>query len=292
MRIIGALAAATWTSLLVAMLLGIHPATASSRGTGPVAEVRIRLTRWLHASETLVGPESFMGMVAGMAALAGLLGGLTGVPALAVLAAGSGAIVPIMTVQRRRASCSRLRAGAWPDAVRDLTTELRSGSSLHRALVGLGESGPLPLRPAFVRYQALTTALDHRAALETVRSELADPRSDRIIEVLLIAFDQGTRVVIDVLEDLARSVVDDVHLLADIETARLEVTLEARGAAVLPFVVLAILCSGSSGYRGFYASTAGTVVVLVGLMLTLVGLGLIARLGRIPDEPRVLIEGS
>ena len=31
---------------------------------------------------------------------------------------------------------------------------------------------------------------------------------------------------------------------------------------LLPFVVLGILCSGSSGYRAFYASGAGTVVVL------------------------------
>ncbi len=236
-------------------------------------------------------PESFALVVLATAVPGAVLGGLTGVPALAIMAGGLGAMVPILIVGRRSARNARRRARAWPDALRDLTTRLRSGSSLHVALLELGGSGPLPLRPAFVRYATLAAALDHRAALETVRSELADPRSDRIIEVLLVAFDQGTRVVIDVLEDLARSAVDDVNLLADIETAQLEVTLEARGAAVLPFVVLGILCSGSSGYRAFYASGAGTVVVLVGFALTLSGLGLIARLGRVHDEPRVLIEG-
>jgi tight adherence protein B len=152
---------------------------------------------------------------------------------------------------------------AWPDALRDIITHLRSTVSMHASLSELGRSGPLPLRPYFNRYAGLAGTQDHRTALQVVREDLADPLSDRAIEVLLVSFDQGSSVLIDILDGLAASASEDLRLLDEIETLQLETKLEARGAAVLPFVVLAMLCLFTPGYRSFYAMSAGWVVVRV-----------------------------
>ncbi len=75
--------------------------------------------------------------------------------------------------------------------------------SVHAALVELGTSGPIALRPHFNRYAGLAATLGQRTSLQIVREELADPVSDRVIEIILVAFEQGPGVVIDVLGDLA-----------------------------------------------------------------------------------------
>lgn len=245
---------------------------------------------WLDGGDTGMSPRSFLTVVIASGILAGsAVGAYSGVPGLGVIAGMGATLTPVTIVDRRRVAAVRRRRQAWPDALRDLATQLRSGSSMHAALVELGRLGPPPLRPALQRYERLSVALDHRAALETIRNELADALSDRIVEVILISFEQGTRVVIDVLGDLAESAVQDIRLAADIETAQLETKLEARGAAVLPFVVLGLLCLGSEGYRTFYAGASGTVVMVIGALMSSVGLAVIGRLGRVPTEPRTIV---
>ncbi len=291
MRLLAAFSAAVLAYLVVGALVGVRPTRRADRRTS--APGRRRLGEWLASSGTDVAPTAFVGVIAGSAlAAVALVVLVTGVPILAALAGVLGAVTPVVLIDRRRAALSAARRAGWPDALRDVATRLRSGASVHAALVDLGRLGPPPLRSTFVRYDVLAGALDHRVALETIRGELADPLADRVIEVLLVAFDQGTRVVIDILDDLADAAVADLQLSADIETAQLENTLEARGAALLPFVVLGLLCLGSDGYRQFYAGTAGTFVVIVGLVMSVVGLGLIARLGRVEAEPRTLVEGG
>ncbi len=291
MTLLASLCAAALVYLAVGSIFGVQLRWQSRRRTGP--NVRSRVQRWLEQSDTAVSLQAFGSVVTGSALVAiSLVWALTGVAVLGGIAGCAGGLVPVVVVEQRRAAITRDRRAAWPDALRDIATRLRSGASMHAALVDLARLGPEPLRPAFRRYERLANALDHRMALETVRAELAEPLADRIIEVLLVAFDQGGRVVIDILDDLAESAVADLRLMADIDTAQLETTIEARGAAVLPFVVLGLLCLGSPGYRAFYASAAGTVVVVLGLVMSLAGVVLISRLGRTAAEPRTVPHGG
>jgi hypothetical protein len=49
-----------------------------------------------------------------------------------------------------------------------------------------------------------------------------------------------------------------------------------------------VLNLGNGPFRAFYRSTGGFVTVAVGAVMSVVGSLLIARLGRLPEEPRVL----
>ncbi len=292
MKLVAALCASVFVYLLVGLVVGIRPEW--QRRRSPSTPTRgERAAVWLEQSSTDVAPAAFLGVVAGSCLVASALAiVITGVPALGVVAGIGGGFAPVVVVEQRRLGLVRARRAAWPDALRDLSTRLRSGVSLHVALVDLGRLGPAPLRDAFVRYEALSGALDQRVALETIRNELAEPVADRIIEVLLVAFDQGGRVVIDVLDDVAESTVADLHLTADVETAQLETKLEARGAAVLPFIVLGLLCLGSNGYRSFYATGVGSAVIVLGLAMSMLGVAVIGRLGRMETEPRSIVHGG
>ncbi len=197
---------------------------------------------------------------------------------LGAVAAGAAACVPVQLRRRRHRLRIRRRVEAWPDALGDLHHAIRSSSSLHAALVVVAERGPEPLRPAFETYRDLAVALTPGAALRAVRTELDDPVSHHVLDVLAVALDLGTGVVTELLDDLATAVTAEVRLGDDLENAELETRLEARAAAVLPFVVLGLLCVSVPGYRAFYAGPGGWLVVGAGSLLTAAGLVAIERL--------------
>lgn len=291
MRLIAGLAAGLCVYLSIGTLVGVTPRWLQR---SPDRRERLASHRaWLHQAGADVTPAQFAGVSVGLGVVVAVVVWLVvAVPALAVVAGLAACSVPRIVFARRRDELVRARLAAWPDTLRDLITHLRSSLSLHSSLCELGRSGPAPLRPSFNRYAGLAGALDPRVALEVMREDLSDPISDRVIEVLLVAFDQGSSVIIDILDDLASSTSEDLRLLEEIETLQLETKLEARGAAVLPFVVLAMLCAFTPGYRAFYSTAAGWVVIGLGAAMSVAGLLVITRLGRVPSEERILAVGA
>ncbi len=125
-------------------------------------------------------------------------------------------------------------------------------------------------------------------ALEAIKEDLADPTSDRVIEVLRIAHEKGGSLVPEILGDLATSTSMDLAATEEEQTESLEQRINARAVFMLPWLVLVALTFRPGPFRSFYASPAGLVVVAIGAGLSLFGMSVISRLSRAPDEPRVL----
>ena len=285
MRLAAASAAGVFAYLAAGLLTGCAPRRVALRRRRP----RPDAAAWLRQAGVPLDPRRFAAVCAAIAGVAFLsVWSLAGAAPVAVVPALAAGAAPLRWFARQRRRTAAARAAASPDALRQVVASLEVPMSLHRALCELARSGPEPLRAVWERYQHLAAALDHAAALSAVRAELADPVGDRVVEILLVAHAQGPRVVGEVLRDLARSVAADLRLAEDIETAQLEKRIEAASAAVLPFVVLVLLCSGSAPYRDFYSSPAGVAVIAVGAAMSAAGVAMIRRLGRLPAEPRVL----
>lgn len=124
-------------------------------------------------------------------------------------------------------------------------------------------------------------------ALEIVKEELADPTSDRVIEVLLLAHERGGSIVRSILEDLVEATTRDLKLLDGLETEGLEMRINARAVVVLPWLVLVALTVRAGPFRDFYRSRGGVVTLLVAGALTALGVFALGRLGREPAEDRV-----
>lgn len=207
------------------------------------------------------------------------------------LAVGAGvATLPKAWFARQRELRARERLVHWPEVLRDLVAHLEAPMSLHRALVELNLSGPRPFRSVWGRYRQLAAALDQRAALLAVKADLADPVSDRIIEVIVSAGEQGTVAAIEILRRLADDTTRDLRLLEAMETAQLEQRIEANAAVVLPFAVLVFLCASAAPFREFYSSAAGGRIIAIGAAMSLAGRTVIRRLGALPEEERVMAE--
>ena len=287
MRLAAAICAGVFAYLAVGYATGYSPAPRRRRPSHPGRPTR---AEWLAQAGARVSPGQFWAtsLCAGGATFL-VVAVLTGAPAVAL---GPGVAVgawPRAYYHRRRQQVGTERIAAWPDALRTVAAGLAARQTLHEALAGLATAGPPALRPVFERYRRLASSLDQRAALEAIRAELADPTSDRVIKVLIVAAEEGPAIVLDILNRQARDATLDVEVDEQARSAQLEQRLNAWGVAVLPYVLLVLMCLTWPEVRSFYRSAAGAVVVAVGLGLSAGGVALVGRLGRRQSEERVFV---
>ena len=199
-----------------------------------------------------------------------------------------GAAVPWLLVRRLAAKRRADLREVWPEVVDNLASAVRAGLSLPEALGALAVRGPEVLRPSFARFAA-----DHRSsgrfndALDRLKDELADPVGDRIVETLRVAREVGGTDLGRVLRTLAAFLREDARTRAELETRQGWVVQAARLAVAAPWVVLLLLATQQQTLTA-YDSAAGTGLLIGGGAVCLVAYRLMLRIGRLPEDVRVL----
>ncbi len=225
---------------------------------------------------------------AGIAAF-GLVFSITGLAVVSVVPALVVAMLPNTYYTRKKLQRVAEVQEAWPDGLRDLVASVRSGASLPSALEELGKYGPLPLRAVFGSFGVYSRSLGVVPSLEMIRSDLADPTSDRVVEVLILAHERGGAVVPEILADLAVATTRDVWTMEQVRGEALEQKINSRVVFVLPWLVLVVMTMRSGAYREFYATPVGILVVVLCGLMSLVGMAVASRIGAQPREPRVFV---
>jgi tight adherence protein B len=285
MRLLTGLSSGLATYLVVGWLTGRLPEVrlprrTSTRGAGQ--------QRWLAQAGLALTPGQFWAASAALAAVIFWAASVaTSTPAVAFVPAVAAGMAPRLYFARVRDRRMHAIQEAWPDGLREITAAIAAGMSLPQAVTAMARSGPEALREAFARFPFQHRVLGFVAALEVVRHELADPTSDRIIEVLVVAHQRGGRVVHELLRDLAEAATADVKTLDEIASADLEQKINARAVFVLPWLVLLSLTSRPGHFRSFYQSPGGIAVVTAAALLSVIGMWLVGRLSRDPAEQRV-----
>jgi len=290
-RIVAGLCAALAAAVLVSLLAGHRPARTrrgQTLGRRPTSGTRVPRATWLQQADVHLTPAQFWGLGAGAGGITFVLtAAVTRAPLVAVAPAAAAAAVPHIVCAHRRTVRLRAWQAAWPDALREVIAAVVAGRSLPHAVTALGEFGPDPLRAVFADFRVLMRVFGFVGALEQVKERLADPTSDRVIEVLIVAHEQGGSIVRDILEDLVVATTKDLKVLDEIDTEGLEMKINARAVLVLPWAVLVALTLRPGPFRTFYQSTAGVLVLLGAAVLSALGATWLGRLGRQPVEPRV-----
>ena len=245
---------------------------------------------WLGESGLDVTPGQFWlaSLGAGLATYA-VVFALTSLPIVSLMPSVVVATLPKAYFSRKRAQRLDDVQRAWPDGLRDLLSSVRSGASLPTAIEGLASFGPAPLRDAFLGFTVYSHSLGVVPALEMVKSDLADPTSDRVIEVLILAYERGGAVVPEILSDLADATTRDLWTLEEIRTDALEQKINSRIVFILPWLVLVAMTARAGPFREFYGSPMGVLVAAIGAVMSVVGVAIASKLGAQPPEPRVFV---
>lgn len=252
-----------------------------------------RATRWsdLLAEAGVAGltPSRLAGACTGAAAAAfvAVVSVSSSVVIAGVLAVLAGAAPVALVRRRQRQRRTELRA-LWPDVIDDLASGVRAGLSLPEALEQVGRAGPEALRGPFRRFaEEYRVSGRFGAALDGLKCELADPVGDRVVEALRVARDVGGNDLGRVLRTLAAFLRDDARTRGELESRQSWTVNGARLAVAAPWVLLVLLSTRPEAVDA-YDSAAGLVVLLVGAGVSLVAYRLMLRLGRLPEEARVL----
>lgn len=195
---------------------------------------------------------------------------------------------PVALVRTRARQRRVIRRELWPEAVDNIVSGVRAGLSLPEAVTQLGERGPQPLRPAFVAF-----GQDYRASgrfgecLDRLKGQLADPVGDRICEALRLSYEVGGSELGRLLRGLSAFLREDARIRAELQARQSWTVNGARLAVAAPWGVLALLATRPESVRA-YNSTAGAAVLATGAVLSIVAYRLMLRIGRLPEDPRVL----
>lgn len=213
---------------------------------------------------------------------------LVGVPAIAAAFALMAGMAPIGLVRMRaRKRRSQLR-DLWPDAVDNITSAVRAGMALPEALAQLGRRGPEELRPAFAAFgeDYRLTGRFHDC-LDRLKERLSDPVGDRLVESLRIAREVGGSDLGQLLRTLSTFLREDARTRAELEARQSWTVNAARLAVAAPWVVLAMLSTRPESVTA-YSTRTGALVLATGGALTAVAYWVMLRLGRLPEDQRVL----
>lgn len=274
----------------IGLLLMWHAGADSAparRRTSPLADGAANLLRSAGISTvTPLGLASLCvicGLVAGIAVLA-----LSRTPPVAAVFALMSAYGPVAVVRGRVRGRRRELAEVWPEAVDNLASAVRAGLSLPEALTQLGERGPEPLRPDFTAFgRDYMVSGRFGESLDRLKQRLADPVGDRVVEALRIAREVGGGDLGRMLRSLSRFLRDDARTRSELESRQAWVVNGARLAAASPWAVLLAL-SMQPEVIGRYRSAAGILVLGIGGAATFLAYRLMVRVGRLPEERRVL----
>lgn len=209
-----------------------------------------------------------------------------GIPFLTVIGGVFGALLVPVVVRGRAARRRAANRAVWPDVVDHLVASVRAGMSLPESVGALAELGPAPTRAAFAAFER-----EHRrtgnfgACLDTLKSELADPVADRIVETLRLAREVGGSDVTAVLRGLSGYLREDAALRAEVVSRQSWIRNAARLGVAAPWLLLVVLASRHEAIVA-YDSPTGAALILVGLGVTLVAYRSMIALGRLPEERR------
>lgn len=236
-----------------------------------------------------VSVGGLVGASCALAALTGLLAlGLTGTWSIALCFAALAATGPTALVRSRARRRRGALRGLWPEVVDHLASGTRAGLSLPEALTQLGERGPEQLRPAFRAFgEDYRVAGRFPEALDALKERLADPVADRIVEALRMTREVGGTDLGRLLRTLSGFLREEARTRAELEARQSWTVNAARLAVAAPWVVLAMLATRAEAAAA-YGTASGAAVLLAGAGSTVVAYQLMVRIGRLPDDERVL----
>ncbi|WP_068258993.1 type II secretion system F family protein [Janibacter limosus] len=213
---------------------------------------------------------------------------LTRVPSIALCFAVMAGWAPVAVVSMRARSRRAHLRDLWPDAVDNVTSAVRAGLALPEALAQLSVRGPEELRPAFAEF-----ASDYRTTgrfndcLDRLKDRLADPVGDRLVESLRIAREVGGSDLGSLLRTLSTFLREDARTRSELETRQSWTVNAARLAVAAPWLVLALLSTRPESVQA-YNTSSGVLVLGVGAATTFIAYRVMVRIGRLPEEERVL----
>lgn len=218
--------------------------------------------------------------------VAGVVSVVVPIPVLGPIAAVAGIAIPIAALDAARTRRRAVAEARWPDIIDSMRMALRAGAPLHESFAAASAQVPSEWSGSWGRaVSELARGASTDSVLLSFRAERAEPIADRVCESIAIASEVGGTELPRVLEELARSVRDDVRLRREATSRQAWVRNAARLGSCAPWVVVVMLGSRPENREAF-ASAAGSALLIACAGATVVAYVVMTAMGRLPEPPR------
>ena len=271
------------------LLLVWQGATARPRAKRPRVRSERTRERLIQAGLPSVTPAQLVALQILSALLVGVLCvALTESLSVSLIFAVFAAAVPRLMVSRLRHKRQADLRELWPEVVDNLTSGVRAGLSLPEALSAIGVRGPEQLRDPFKQFGSdYRTTGRFNESLDRLKAALADPVGDRVCESLRVAREVGGTDLGRLLATLSGFLRDDARTRAELLARQSWSVNAARMAVAAPWLVLILLASQRETLQA-YDTPTGTLILAIGAAASFIAYRLMIRIGRLPEDRRVL----
>jgi tight adherence protein B len=208
------------------------------------------------------------------------------VPIIALIAGAVALSSPFALISWRARSRRAAARVLWPDVVDHLVSAVRSGLALPDSVEALAHTGPMPTRTSFAVFESEYRATGNfSVALDGLKSRLADPVADRILETLRMAREVGGSELITVLRHLSAYLRQEAAIRSEVEARQSWVMNAAKLGVAAPWIILLLLATRPEAAEA-YSTGAGVALIVAGLLVTSVAYRIMLAIGHIPEERR------
>ena len=198
------------------------------------------------------------------------------------------ATLPYIVSAKRSTKLRKIRDRSWPVAIDDVISSLQAGQSISEAVKNLAQVGPKELQVPFQRIQeGLADGKNLSVLLEGELHHLDSGVADQTITALLLAKEYGGRDVTNTLRLLSNFLREENEAREEIETRFGWVQNSAILGAVAPWLLLALLSTQRSTVEAF-STSAGILVLAIGVIATVIAFIWMDRVSQLPEPPRPL----
>lgn len=252
-RLAGAVAGALITGGLLLAVAGLYGTPVQPEGPpSPWPGRARRLVGWVQGR----GRWLMLGLTSGLVALV-----VTGWPVAAVAVAAAVVWVPpLLSQSDTEVLIARLDALAqWTRRVADI---LASGAGgLEQAVVNSARTCPPAIASEVGALAARARLRGLEPALRLFADELDDPMADRVAAALILRSHAGGRGLVDVLDNLASSIADEVRARRLVEADRAKPRTNTRSIIAITAVVLAGLVVFARDYLDPFSTAGGQLML-------------------------------
>lgn len=208
------------------------------------------------------------------------------IPVLAVLAVVAIGFGGMTYVRTQRESRYRRLQQAWPGVIDHVRAGIRSGSDVTTAMMALPDTLPPDIRHGVREFRlSIQRGMDTDSALAGLATRWANPVGDRICQVLRMAHEVGGTDVPGVLLQLQHSVRADLAVREDARAAQSWIRSAALLALCAPWIVLIVIGTREQTISA-YQSVEGTIILLVGAVVSVVAYRMMKSIGALPESER------
>lgn len=289
--IVGAICVFAGLFLLAALLfprervskarLGIDkPRSMSEIGTRSVTAIEEALERYgkrnglgnaLAVADITMKPAEFVGMVALVAVVAGLVGLLVAGPLVGVLVAIALCLAVRIYVRRAAAKRRAAFADQLPEVLQLVTTALRSGFALTQALESVAEDAEQPARGEFAHVLAeVRLGRDLSDAMTALARRMQSKDLEWMVSAIDINRDTGGNLS-EILDRVSATIRERGRIARQVRTLTAEGRLSARILIVLPFLMLAWQWRSNPDSFELLTYGAGLVALALAGILMVIG---------------------